>query len=115
MKKSFELWLDYLDMRLQEQAEEAKELARQQMQDAAEQQTLALQHEQQLLNIELLQRKAQAQAEADRRIATCRRVVQRLLHQQLTSAWNSFVESVKTSKQNRATVARVLGRMKHRG
>ena len=35
MKKSIELWLDYLDMRLQEQAEEAKELAKQ-MQEAAE-------------------------------------------------------------------------------
>jgi len=113
-KKAMEMWQSYLDICQEERAEEAKELVRQQMQEAADEQLTKLQNEQQQLNIAILQQKAAAAAEAERRIAMCKRVVQRLLHQQLAAAWSSFVDCVLAAKEARATVSRVLARMRHR-
>ena len=55
-----------------------------------------------------------AEAEAERRIEMCKRVVKKMLRHQLSMAWNEFVECVLTTKENRETVRRVLARMQHR-
>jgi len=58
---------------------------------------------------------AGAAKEANRYIDTCRRVVKRMLHQQLAASWSLFSESVEQSKANLETVDKVLKkRMSHR-
>jgi hypothetical protein len=58
---------------------------------------------------------AGAAREANRYIDTCKRVVKRMLHQQLAASWSLFCESVEQSKANRETVDKVLKkRMSHR-
>ena len=81
---------------LEERAEEAKELAKQAMGGFDD----PVSYAQDLV-----------QKEADRRIEMCKRVVKRMLKHQLCLAWNEFVESVFTVKENRETVKRVLARM----
>ena len=57
---------------------------------------------------------AKASAEANRRVVTCKRLLQRMLRQNLARAWACFKESIWTSKRNNAAVHRVLKRMSHR-
>ena len=54
------------------------------------------------------------EAEAERRIAMCKRVVQRMLRHQLLMAWNMFVDTLREMQHNRETVRRVLLRMQYR-
>jgi hypothetical protein len=55
-----------------------------------------------------------AEAQAERRIEMCKRVVQRMLRHQLLMAWNLFVDTVRETQHNRETVRKVLSRMQHR-
>jgi len=55
-----------------------------------------------------------AEAEAERRIEMCKRVVRRMLKHQLLMAWNTFVDRVHHAQHNRETVRKVLSRMQHR-
>ena len=58
---------------------------------------------------------AGAAREANRYIDACKRVVKRMLHQQLAASWSLFCESVEQSKANRETVDKVLKkRVSHR-
>ena len=95
LKKAWERWEAYLEDVWQERAQEAQELAKQQLEAAA--------------------RAAQsmAEAEAERRMEMCKRVVQRMLRQQLLMAWNMFVDTVRETQHNRETVRQVLLRMQH--
>ena len=45
--------------------------------------------------------------EAERRIETCRRVVKRMMRQQLAASWTCFVDTVMTRKSNREAVSKV--------
>ena len=96
VKKAFERWIAYLEEVLEERACEAQELARQQLEEAAK------------------EKQTMAEAEAERRIEMCKRVVQRMLRHQLLMAWNMFVETVIETRHNRETVRKVLSRMQHR-
>ena len=96
VKRAVDRWLEYMDMMAQERAEEAQELARQELHDAAK------------------ATQTKAEAEAERRIEMCKRVVRKMLRHQLSMAWNEFVDCVARTKENRETVRRVLGRMQHR-
>jgi uncharacterized membrane protein len=96
MKRAMEAWTEYLEIVHGERAQEAQELARQYMQD--------------VLNKE----QEKAGLEAERRIGMCKRVVARMLKQQLALAWSTFVECVAERKHNRETIRRVLSRMTHR-
>ena len=86
VKKAFERWIAYLDEVLEERAQESQELARQQLEEAAK------------------EKQTMAEAEAERRIEMCERVVQRMLRHQLLMAWNMFVETVIETRHNRETV-----------
>ncbi len=55
-----------------------------------------------------------AEAEAERRIEICKRVVHRMLRHQLLMAWNVSVDTVREKQHSRETVRKVLGRMQHR-
>jgi hypothetical protein len=57
---------------------------------------------------------SRAEAEAERRIEMCKRVVQRMLRHQLLMAWNMFVDTVRKTQHNRETVRKVLSRIMHR-
>ena len=96
VKRAVDRWLEYMDMMAQERAEQAQELARQELHDAAR------------------AKQTEAEAEAERRIEMCKRVVKKMLRHQLSMAWNEFVDCVLTTKENRETVRRVLARMQHR-
>jgi len=96
LKKAYELWLDYLEVAYEDRSEEARELAKQELVDAA------------------LQTQSKAEAEAERRIEMCKRVVKRMLQHQLCIAWGQFVDCILTTIQNRETVGKVLARMTHR-
>jgi hypothetical protein len=85
--EGFELWRDSLV---------AEKLAKQQLEEAAR------------------ERQSMAEAEAERRIEMCKRVVQRMLRHQLLMAWNLFVDTVRETQHNRETVRKVLSRMQHR-
>ena len=96
MKKTFDRWLAYLDIVYEEQSEEANKAL---TIEAQEQET---------------QGTSLAQKEADRRIEMCKRVVKRMLLQQVGLAWGAFVDCVMSTKQNREAVRKVLARMTHR-
>ena len=96
LKRAMEAWTEYVDIMLEERAQEAQELAREHMQDMVKKQ------------------EEKAESEAARRIEVCKRVVGRMLRQQLATAWSTFVECVCERKSNRETVRKVLSRMTHR-
>ena len=73
LKKAFEVWGVYVDMSIEERAEDAREMVRNRLQEAAE-------HQQ-----------CMAATEAERRIETCKKVVKRMLHQQLAISWGTFL------------------------
>ena len=52
--------------------------------------------------------------EAQRRIGMCKRVVARMLKQQLALSWSSFVQCAAERKHKREVIRRVLSRMTHR-
>jgi plasmid maintenance system antidote protein VapI len=94
LKRAMEAWTEYLEMMHGEQAQDAQELAKQQLEAAAK------------------EHRSRAEAEAERRIEMCRRVVQRMLQQQLLMAWSMFVDTVREMQHNRESVRRALLRMK---
>jgi hypothetical protein len=96
LKNAWERWEAYLEDVWQERAQEAQELAKQQLEAAAR----------------ATQR--MAEAEAERRIAMCKRVVQRMLRHQLLMAWIMFVDTLREMQHNRETVRKVLLRMQYR-
>jgi hypothetical protein len=54
---------------------------------------------------------SRAEAEAERRIEMCKRVVQRMLRHQLLIAWSMFVNTMRETQHNRETVRKVLSRI----
>ena len=50
----------------------------------------------------------------ERHTGVCKRVVQRMLRNQLLMAWNMFVDAVRVAQHNRETVRKVLSRLRHR-
>ena len=94
LKRAMEAWTEYLEMMHGEQAQDAQALAKQQLEAAAK------------------EHRSRAEAEAERRIEMCRRVVQRMLQQQLLMAWSMFVDTVREMQHNRESVRRALLRMK---
>jgi len=97
LTKAFEAWVEYVDVTRQEQAEQAKELAQTRLMADQEYRSSAV-----------------LAKEVNRRIDTCKRVVQRMLDQHKAASWSSFYESVMQSKANRETVDKVLKRMSRR-
>ena len=93
---AYKAWVAYVSEIKDEHAEEAKIVAKQLLQDAAD----AYQ--------------AKASEEANRRIDTCKRFVQRILRLHLASSWAFFKESICTCKDKRKTVDKVLKRLSHR-
>jgi len=102
VQKVFDCWRDYIEITIEERAEEAKELVRQEMECKLESGHISAQ------KLEVL--RAQ---EAQRRILMSKRVIARMLRQHLTIVWTGVKESFSTTKTNRETVRRVLGRMTH--
>jgi hypothetical protein len=96
LKKAWEAWTAYLEIMDGERAQEAQELAKQQLEAAAR------------------EKQSMAETEAERRIEMCKRVVQRMLRHQLLIAWSMFVDTVRETQHNRETLRKVLGRMQHR-
>jgi len=96
LRKSFERWLEYLEVAYDDPSAEARELAKQELLEAAS------------------STQSKVEAEAERRIETCKRVIKRMLRHQLSLAWGQFVDCVLTTKDNRETVRKVLARMTHR-
>jgi hypothetical protein len=64
--------------------------------------------------IETERERDRADFEAQRRIGMCKRVVARMLKQQLALSWSSFVKCVAERKHNREAIRLVLSKMSHR-
>jgi len=91
-----EAWTEYVEIVRGERAQEAQELARRSMKDM------------------VYQQQEKAGLEAGRRIEMCKRMVARILKQQLALAWSTFVECVVEHRHNRETIRKVLSRMTRR-
>ena len=102
LKKAFDIWLDYVDVSLQEHAQEEQKLAQQRLLEASQQSQTQM-----LVSI------GKAEFEVERRIALCQRAVKRMLRQHLANAWSALVVAVEEVKRNRFTVRLVIGRMHH--
>ena len=102
LKKAFDIWLDYVDVSLQEHAQEAQKLAQQRLLEASQQSRTQM-----LVSI------GKAEFEVERRVALCQRAVKRMLRQHLAKAWSALVVAVEEVKRNRFTVRRVMGRLQH--
>jgi hypothetical protein len=96
LKRAMEAWTEYVEIVRCERAQEAQELARQSMKDMLDQQ------------------QEKAGLESGRRIEMCKRIVARILKQQLALAWSTFVECVVEHRHSRETIHKVLLRMTHR-
>jgi hypothetical protein len=98
-----------------DQSQKAQELARQQLEDSAKE-NLSLAEAEAEPGLEYLRHREQIRRseDAQRRIGICKRVVARMLKQQLALAWSTFVECVVDRKHNLETLRRVLSRMTHR-
>jgi hypothetical protein len=103
LKRCMQGWLEYMDVVYAERMEEGREMMRKQMGEMGER-----------VESEEARSRELVQQEADRRIEMCKRVVRRMLLHQLSMAWNEFVDSIYTVKENRETVRKVLTRMTHR-
>jgi ubiquinone biosynthesis protein Coq4 len=109
LKRVWEAWAEYLEIMRSEQAQEALELAKQQLEASAKEKQTFL-----FLQNSYDEKQSMAETEAERRIEMCKRVVQRMLRHQLLMAWNMFVDTVRETQHNRETVRKVLSRMTHR-
>jgi hypothetical protein len=96
LRKAWQGWEAYLEEVWQEQGQKAQELAKQQLEEAAR------------------EKQSMAEAEAERRIEMCKRVVHQMLRHQLLMAWSMFVATVRETQHNRETVRKVLSRLQHR-
>jgi hypothetical protein len=109
LKRVWEAWAEYLEIMRSEQAQEALELAKQQLEASAKEKQTFL-----FLQNSYDEKQSMAETEAERRLEMCKRVVQRMLRHQLLMAWNMFVDTVRETQHNRETVRKVLSRMTHR-
>jgi hypothetical protein len=94
LKRAMEAWMEYVEVVHGERAQEAQELARQYMQDKES------------------KHQEKAGLEAERRIGICKRVVARMLKQQLALAWAFFCDCIRTIQRTRTILRRVIGRIK---
>jgi hypothetical protein len=91
----FERWVDHTDEVRLEAIEEGHALAKQ------------------ALNEQIEAGKSAAEHEAERRLATCKRTVQRMLHIQLAIAFDSFRDRLEEVRERRARCKQVVLRMLH--
>ena len=90
---ALEAWVEYGELTRQERAEQAQTQARQLLLDESRAQEQSAE--------------AKVAREAERRMETCRRVVKRMMRQQLAASWTCFVDTVMTRKSNREAVSKV--------
>jgi hypothetical protein len=90
---ALEAWVEYGELTRQERAEQAQTQARQLLLDESRAQEQSAE--------------AKVAREAERRMETCRRVVKRMMRQQLAASWTCFVDTVMTRKSNREAVGKV--------
>ena len=107
VRKALDRWLDYVDVMQSEREEEAQQMAREELLRQREELEVASKRD-------MSMGEARLQDEVKRRVETCKRVVKRMLHQQLVLAWETFVDCVMMVRAKRETVRRVLARMTHR-
>jgi len=103
LKMGMQGWIGYMDIISVERMEEGREMMRAQVLEMGDK-----------VQSEESRGKDLVQREADRRIEMCKRVVKRMLLQQLGLAWGAFIDCVMSTKQTSETVRKVLARMMHR-
>lgn len=95
----FELWIEYVNDRRAENAEQAQRLAT----DSFKQEAAA----------ELEQEQATVKKEVNRRLDMCKKTVARMMHIQLANAFDQFIERVLEKQKREATCKKVIQRMLH--
>lgn len=96
-------WLDYVKDCQIGVAQQAIDLAKQQMAGEIQSHRDLVEHEQE----------ERIQQEKERQMVVSRRIVQKMINAHRLQAWNSFVSTVAQRKHRRELIRRVLGRMQH--
>lgn len=99
LSRSFDLWMEFMDICRQETAAEAHQLAKEEMAAAA-----AAEREQEQMR---------TKREVERRLDMCRKTIARMQHIQAANCFDAFVERVQSKKELTARCKKVLQRMLH--